>query len=540
MSPAQGMILVVDDESVQRNVLAEMLRLEGYGVHEASSGEEALEMCGGEDYALLLIDVTMPGMGGLALLERLKDVDPAPAAIMVSGRERLADARKAMELGACGYVSKPVSRNELTKNVHNALTARMRIREELRYRQNLEREVRRRTRQIQEALETVQDQRRELDTIVNSMHAGIVVVDFADRVTMINNEARRIIGAGESRVVGSPVVELIRRCDRARLSRVLRRPQSHHTPLTLTVDNRRRHFTATVSALFSADGTARGKVIALLDQTDKVRMEEFRNSFLSIVAHELRTPLSVLAIHMTNFNEVLDGNPRAASIYDDMKEASRRLEYLVENIIAMAHLSVGTSGATLEEIDLSRLLRARLESLTPAVRKRELSVSASITPSDWIVLTDSRALGIVLDTLLSNAVKFNRQGGELRVAVRRDSSEGFDVMHISVEDTGHGVPPRLRERIFEDFYQIENPLTRMHEGAGLGLCLTRRALDVLGGDITVAESPEGGGRFDVRIPVERACALVGTRASAKAGNAPGSDNEKQRRSSRETNDQADS
>lgn len=496
-------ILVVDDEAVQRSVLTELLRFEGYDVDEATSGEQALEMCERREYALLLIDVTMPGMSGLELLREIRRRSSDAQAIMVSGLESVEDARRAMELGACSYISKPVTRKELGVQVSRALSAASKAREEKRYRRGLEKEVRTRTRQIQEALDTVETQRRELDTIVNSMHAGVVVVDTDNRITMINAEARRVFDAVALEAVGIPVVDLAHdERGRAQLARIVHPEAAQFKPLTLTVRNRTCHFAATVSPLHDARGNEHGKVIALVDQTYKTRMDEFRNSFLSIAAHELRTPLSVLDVHIANIRSIAPGNTEASDIHQDMREATRRLDYLVKNIITMAHLSVGRSGAHRQALDPSEILRRRLEALAKPLQDKELELTTSVVPHGSTVVTDPEALEIILESLLSNAVKFNRHGGKVTVDIHEEVRENLPVLRVSVEDTGVGIPPELREKIFGEFSQAEDSMTRVHEGAGLGLYLARRAAEILGGTVTLEDAGGGGSRFVACIPVE--------------------------------------
>lgn len=148
-------ILVVDDEPLVGAILQRWLEMEGYRCHTALNGHDALARLEETPYQLVLSDIMMPGMDGLSLLARIRHSFPHTAVIMITGVDDREAARRALELGAYGYVIKPLERNEILINVYSALERRRLSLESLAYEEELERKVEERTREIREREEEI-------------------------------------------------------------------------------------------------------------------------------------------------------------------------------------------------------------------------------------------------------------------------------------------------------------------------------------------------------------------------------------------------
>lgn len=155
-------VLVVDDETGTRELFSRMLAGAGYPATCAASGSEALDLFAGNFFPLVLLDIDMPGMSGIAVLWELRNRDSPPAVIMVTGEDDPAVAANALELGACGYLVKPFEKNELLIYVAHALRLRELERKNREYRDNLEQQVQERTRQLEQAYRDLKASQEQL------------------------------------------------------------------------------------------------------------------------------------------------------------------------------------------------------------------------------------------------------------------------------------------------------------------------------------------------------------------------------------------
>jgi signal transduction histidine kinase len=177
-----------------------------------------------------------------------------------------------------------------------------------------------------------------------------------------------------------------------------------------------------------------------------------------------------------------------------------RLIELIDNLLSFARLETGETQLRVEDIPLFQLVDEAVDLVSERIRRRNLSVTTQYESDDLVVRGDRVKLGQVFTNLLTNAVKFNRDGGRIAIAARRGRG-GF--LDIEVADTGIGIPPEEQEKIFERFYQVESGPKRRYEGTGIGLAIVRDILRLHGGGITVQSTAGQGSTFRFSIPLGR-------------------------------------
>lgn len=230
--------------------------------------------------------------------------------------------------------------------------------------------------------------------------------------------------------------------------------------------------------------------------------DRLKSDFLSIVSHELRTPL----VSIIGYNELLlDGI--TGSLNEEQINALRKIEKnsrkLLESIDTMLEFSLLESNPPdLKVIKVSALIEEVKLEIQHLFEKSNLDFTILAGP-ELHLRTDTSKLKVVIKNLFSNAVKFTEKGG---VTVEVESKNG--VITISIIDTGIGIPMEAFGVIFKPFCQLENPLTREHDGAGLGLYIVKRFLDIMGGTIEVESEIGCGSKFTVRIPESPLCSSV--------------------------------
>ncbi len=228
------------------------------------------------------------------------------------------------------------------------------------------------------------------------------------------------------------------------------------------------------------------------------RANRLKSEFVATISHELRTPLNVII----GYNDLLLAgefgalSQQQADIVRRSDANARQLLDLINATLDLSRLEAGRLPLEIQDTDVHVLAR-EVEADTHPLRKNKPAVYLQwlVAPDLPLLRTDPVKLKVVLKNLISNAVKFTDHG---TVAVRARAHKGG--VELSVEDSGIGIAPDALDIIFEPFRQAESPMTRRHGGAGLGLYIVRRLLDVLGGTIAVESEPGRGSTFRVWLP----------------------------------------
>jgi two-component system sensor histidine kinase QseC len=219
----------------------------------------------------------------------------------------------------------------------------------------------------------------------------------------------------------------------------------------------------------------------LLLQVDELLGREKR--FLAYAAHELRTPLAVLRIQAHNAAKAPDGADREAALHQ-LDRSVARATRVVEQLLTLARLEPGSTRVELQSLDLLPLVRAQLAELTPLALEHGQDLVLEADPErDFHAMADANALAVLLQNLVGNAVQHTPQGG--RICVQMEASSAG--VELRVQDSGPGVPPELRERVFERFFR-QGP----GQGAGLGLSIAARIAELHRARIGLRDGPLGG------------------------------------------------
>jgi PAS domain S-box-containing protein len=222
-----------------------------------------------------------------------------------------------------------------------------------------------------------------------------------------------------------------------------------------------------------------------------------KSDFLAMMSHELRTPLNALEGYAGLLADDIYGplNDGQRAALGRMRAAQRHLVQLIDQVLDVARVEAGMRRARMEPVPMAALVREICEALRGAAEGRGLALTVD-AEEVGSVRTDAGMVRQVLANLLGNAVKFTATGG-VSVRLRREAAEA---VLLEVSDTGPGIAPELRERIFEPFFQVDPSTTRAQGGVGLGLALSREYARLLGGELTVRSRPGEGSTFSLRLP----------------------------------------
>lgn len=227
------------------------------------------------------------------------------------------------------------------------------------------------------------------------------------------------------------------------------------------------------------------------------RYEQLRREFVANVSHELKSPLtSIQGLTETLLEGALDDAGNRRRFVQLIDEDTSRLSRLIDDLLALSQIESQAVPLALAAVPLAPLVESVLASLQPAIAQRRLSVSVNV-PEGFAVRADADRLRQVLFNLLDNAVKYNRDDGDLRV-----SAIGSDgTATVAVADSGIGVPPDDLPRVFERFYRVDKARSREPGGTGLGLSIVKHLVEAHGGRVFVESSLGGGSTFSFTLPL---------------------------------------
>ncbi|HSB73542.1 MAG TPA: ATP-binding protein [Candidatus Methylomirabilis sp.] len=373
----------------------------------------------------------------------------------------------------------------------------------------------RRRRQAEEALRTSEER---LTAIVATAMDAIITVDEDQRVVLFNAAAEKVFGCPASDAIGEPLDRFIPECFR-------RIQRSHVNALGTTGATARSMGSPGRLSGLRANGeefplettisqaSARGQqlyTVILRDITQREKAEEvaklyaktrereqLRMEFFANISHELRTPLALI---LGPVGKILEAGGLAYDVRRGLEVVERNARLLlrhVNDLLDLAKIDAARMAPKYAEIDLAQLTEVTASNFKSLAAERDMAYVID-APDSLVADVDPSQVERALLNLLSNAFKFTPAGGSVRVAVR---SEG-DRAVLEVEDTGPGVPPHLREAIFERFRQVESGSARRFGGTGLGLSIAKEFVTLHGGSITVGDPPGGkGSLFRVELPL---------------------------------------
>jgi signal transduction histidine kinase len=224
-------------------------------------------------------------------------------------------------------------------------------------------------------------------------------------------------------------------------------------------------------------------------------LEHLKSEFISIAAHELRTPLAIIVAYVTLVAETSEGS--AKEHLGVALEASGQLQSLIDVMVDLSHLESGALVLQPDEVRLRDVVDLALEETRPLLEEQGHTFSLDIPDDLPVLVADKRKLTVVLSSLLSNAAKFTQPGGRIGVAAQVEDG----TLVVSVTDNGRGISEEDQQRIFDRFYQVESSLSREHGGLGLGLSIAKGIVELHGGFIWVDSQPEQGSTFLFTIPL---------------------------------------
>ncbi len=541
-------ILIVDDEARNLDALEVMLASSGCTLVRALSADEALLAMLRHEFAAMILDIRMPGMGGIELANLVKQrrrTQDVPILFLTAHLVDEEDVLRGYGVGAVDYLSKPINGDILRSKVAVFVELYRKTRALASVNEALQVEVTEREK-AQQALEQV-NQELELRVVERTAALSVAhrgVKENEERLRMAMDVAQ--IAAWEwdvqtgqmtwstdpEKLFGFPkgcfgpdmrIFKVLHPDDRPRVEAAVRTaittggtyeceyravcPDDRIVWVTergrvLRGDDGQVEKMVGVSRDVSAQRHAEQERERLLVSERRARDEAERQSrikdeFLATLSHELRTPMNAILgwlSMLTKGETVKDRDQAMAVIHRNALLQAK----LIEDLLEMNKLTSGTVRLELAPVDVAAAVESAIQALKPTAETKGVQLSSTIDPELPHVPADARRLQQILWNLLHNAVKFTGSGGSVDVAV----TGGDAGVRILVKDSGQGIPPDFLPYVFDRFRQADSSTTRGVGGLGIGLSIAKHLVELHGGSVEASSAGLAqGASFVVHLPV---------------------------------------
>lgn len=341
-------------------------------------------------------------------------------------------------------------------------------------------------RKLEKEMRRYKNKKQELKAVTNNMDEGLLFLDNSGEIVSINKSAVRFFASEKQELIGKNLLTLSRGKEIEKLF------------AKIDTAGKGSLLLSRGSSYYQLNGSKigdKGMVLLIMDVTEKTASEKLRREFSANVSHELKTPLqSVLGYSEIMLNGLVkeDDRPRfLRKIYDEAKI----LLQLIDDIIKLSRLEEQQQDM-LEKFNLRKVLEQAVQRMADKASKNKITVNLECGAAEYLMQGIPSMLEEVFANLLDNAIKYNRPGGSVTMKVIEKENKWV----ISVADTGIGIAPEEKDRIFERFYRIDKSRHKAVEGTGLGLSIVKHGIIFHKGTIKVLSAQGKGTEFVIKLP----------------------------------------
>ncbi len=357
--------------------------------------------------------------------------------------------------------------------------------------------------------EGVLREKQRLDAIIEQSADGVMILNCRWRITTFNKAMENLTGWPRSEAIGRPCAEVLDIRDAQGVPICPNACPLQGDPLSenAMVEGRIVHRDGREFYIQSRYAPQRGihdgfvgAIANVRDITEQKREEELQNTFVSIISHELKTPVSIIKGYAGTLRRE-DAQWSEETICDGLRvieDEADRLAGQIQDLLDVSRLQTGWMRLELTDWWLPQLAKEVIQGFA-AQAGEEFVFEMRFTDDFPPVHADYERIRMVLTNLVSNAIKYSPDGGTIRIGGQTED----EVAIIYVSDQGIGIPPEERERIFDRFYRVDNRLRREAQGTGLGLYLARAIVEAHNGKMSVKSHVGRGSRFVFTLPLGR-------------------------------------
>lgn len=484
-------VLIVDDEKGLRLGTKRLLEKEGYSVATAENGNEGILAGTSEEFDLALIDLKMPDIDGIDVLKAINKIHPNTISYIVTAYASYETAIEATKLGAFGYILKPFTPEELLFQLKQGYDRRL-----------IKIEAENWKKEREERLLEVAFEKTRLNTIINSIKDGVLVVNKDGEAVLYNPGALKYLSLEkivlESYIVDKLHPEVSELIDKFLQSNITE--QKSYSKQIEIKPSGELFVEATASSVLHSNGSLAGVALVIKNITAIKKIEHLKSQFVSMVSHELKAPLAAVFGYL----KLLD-DPSISLSDEQRKNFIGRSEFRLDSLLKMVNdlldisrMEMKTVKRELINLNVADIIRSIVELFQNEINKRNLNLEFVSIQDLPFIQADSEEINRLFTNLISNAIKYNRENGTINISV--NFNEHFVV--ASIEDSGIGIKEEEQHKLFHEFYRARNEFTKDISGTGLGLSIVKRIIDSYSGKIELKSEFGRGTKIVVSLPFQ--------------------------------------
>lgn len=363
---------------------------------------------------------------------------------------------------------------------------------------------------LQEQMRQIRQNETQLESVLENMINGIVMIDRSGKVVLMNQRAEEVLGISAKDFVGSHYNEAKQQYELARMIQEgleLRQHLKEELTFYFPIE---RLLELHLVPVFHAGGEFGGALLVVQDVSAIRRLERMRSEFVANVSHELKTPIAaVKGFAETLLGGAVDDPEISRSFLQIIFDESERLNRLIGDILELSKVESRRIPLQFSPIEMSSFVAKAVEVISAEAAKKRIVLEMKVEEGIYVEADEDRLLQILMN-LLSNGINYTPEGGKVSVAVepmykkqagRKTGEQDYDHIRIRITDTGIGIPKKDLPRIFERFYRVDKARSRSSGGTGLGLSIVKHLVELHKGSITVDSVVGVGSTFSIELPV---------------------------------------
>ncbi len=350
--------------------------------------------------------------------------------------------------------------------------------------------------QLQSTIHQVEDEKNKMETILRHMTDGVMAFNDRGEIILLNPVAKRLLHLRDN---NRHFDELFARLEvDIKLGDLLY--INRDNPILerdlLRGDTAMKMYFVP----FKESGSkARGAVVVIHDVTEQQRLDDSRREFVANVSHELRTPLASICSYAETLLDGASEDPETAnSFLQIILREGARMTRIIKDLLTLSRLDHASNAMKMEQVQLSDLTARVVENLSIEAKKRKQHLTWQPVSKLSPILGDADRLEQVLTNIVSNAIKYTQEGGDILVTAGMLYSE----VYVKVKDNGVGIPEEAQEHVFDRFYRVDKARSREHGGTGLGLAIAKEIVELHGGSIRLTSKVGVGSEITIAFPIK--------------------------------------
>lgn len=345
-------------------------------------------------------------------------------------------------------------------------------------------------------------EKKRTETLINNMHDPVIGLDENLKVIFANEEAIKIIGMSEVEIIGHHTQELAIKNDLVRTliqDLLIGESQNQSKTIKIFADNKEGYFekeTLHISVVPTGEQATQliGHVIILRNITEFKELDFAKTNFIATVSHEFKTPISSIkmSLQLLENEEIGKLNVEQKNLVDSIKDDATRLLKITSELLNMTQLESGNIQLSILPSDPKEILWYSINATKTQAVQKQIQFEINCPDNVSKVMADNEKTAWVLTNLISNAIRYSYDNSVIYLSIQ----ESINQVQISVRDTGQGIAPQYKDKIFDRYYRV--PGTKK-EGTGLGLAISKEFIIAQGGEITVDSEFGAGSTFTLKL-----------------------------------------